>query len=192
MRGLNSNLADGESMQESTCFNLSNLKHDLLVTTSRSSRNDIFIEGKRDKGNQKQQVYNCTDCSHRFRSSIAISRSILPRYKKCSRAYVYISGRPVLAMSFPFSPAFTNTGLSHLIRLNVSANAIPLKAKDAIKGALSSSAWNMLARRPKQAPTRARRRQVSVRERADAQFIVEQAWHSFFFPNENKRIVPSS
>lgn len=77
--------------------------------------------------------------------------------------YSYISGLLGFAISRPFRPAFKNTGTSHLIILNVTANAIPLNASEATKGA--PSPWKVFRRMPTQAPTKAKSRQVSWRER---------------------------
>lgn len=63
-------------------------------------------------------------------------------------------------MSFPFNPAFMNTGPSHLIRLYVAANAIALNASEAIKG--SPSPFRVLTMMPIEAPTRSKRPHVSV------------------------------
>jgi hypothetical protein len=69
-------------------------------------------------------------------------------------------------MSTPFNPAFINTGPSHLIKLYVAANAIPLSANEAING--SPSPWKVFARTPTQAMDRATRLNVSVWVRAAA------------------------
>lgn len=49
----------------------------------------------------------------------------------------YISTFRTLDMSLPFRPAAMKVGPSHLIRLYVDANAMPLKAREAIKGSPS-------------------------------------------------------
>lgn len=82
---------------------------------------------------------------------------------KFQEPYTYISGRLGFAISLPLSPAFKNTGPSHLIRLKATANTIPHNAIEATKGA--PSPWNVLLSIAKPAPTRASRRQVSLRER---------------------------
>ena len=57
-----------------------------------------------------------------------------------------------LDMSLPFMFASINVSPSHRMRLNVEANAMPLNAKEAIRG--SPSPWKVLAMMPKQAAVR--------------------------------------
>ena len=54
---------------------------------------------------------------------------------------------------------------SHLIRLNVNENAIPLKAKEAIRG--SPSPWNVFTIMPTQAAESVRRLHASTLLRAE-------------------------
>jgi hypothetical protein len=74
-----------------------------------------------------------------------------------------MTGRFGLAISFPLKPALMKTGPSHLIMLKVTANAIPLNAREATNGAPSPS--KVLASTPRQAPARMMRLHVSRRER---------------------------
>lgn len=60
----------------------------------------------------------------------------------------------------PFSPAAINTAPSHRIRLYANEKAMPLKAREAIRG--SPSPWKVFAMMPMQAREREERERTSV------------------------------
>jgi len=68
-------------------------------------------------------------------------------------------------MSFPFKPAFINVGPSHRIMAYDAAYAIPLNAREAMRG--SPSPRKVFAMMANDARARARRLSVSVKDRAD-------------------------
>ena len=82
---------------------------------------------------------------------------------------LYISGFFNFDISLPFKPASMNTGPNQRIMLYEAANAIPLKASEAITG--SPSPWNVLATTPTHARERAERLSASVLE---SKFMVSQ------------------
>lgn len=68
-------------------------------------------------------------------------------------------------MSFPFKPAFINVGPSHRIMAYDAAYAIPLNAREAMRG--SPSPRKVFAMMPNDARARDMRLSVSVKDRAD-------------------------
>lgn len=121
-------------MQESTRFDLPDLNHNITASASGRGGNNILVEGERNKNHQQQQIYNCTDGPHGLWSNVDSQQSALPLSEG---VYPYISGLFGLLISLPFNPAFRNTGASHRTKLNVIANAIPLRAMETTKGAPS-------------------------------------------------------
>jgi hypothetical protein len=68
-------------------------------------------------------------------------------------------------MSFPFNPAFINVGPSHRIMEYDAANAMPLNAREAMRG--SPSPRKVFAIMPNDASARDSRLRVSAKERAE-------------------------
>ena len=106
-----------------------------------------------------------------------LSRSVSTKADTLQISKLYISGFFNFDISRPFKPASMNTGPSQRIMLYEEANAIPLKASEAITG--SPSPWNVLATTPTHARERAERLSASVLE---SKFMVSQpasdGWHA--------------
>ena len=94
------------------------------------------------------------------------SISYFSKLEKIKRARLtYMATFLVLLISTPFNPASINVFPSHLIRLYANANAIPLKASEAISG--SPLPRKLLYRITSAAKDRERRLHVSALERLE-------------------------
>jgi len=97
---------------------------------------------------------------------------MIKRYTTAQTAPI-VSGISFLCtfdISFPFKPAFINVGPSHLIIEYVAEKAMPLKARDAMRG--SPSPWNVFAIIPRDARNKDSKVIVSVKESEEAVEVV--------------------
>ena len=122
-------------MQNSTGFHGLAFDLNFSAASPRSGCDDVFVKRKGYKNNDCQKVDYSAYRPHIFR---AASKSSAPS-KMGNLAFksTYISMRLSFDISRPLRFAFMNVSPSHLIKLKVKANAMPLNAKDVIRGSPS-------------------------------------------------------
>lgn len=149
-------LAMWEPVQKTSHFHLLNCYNDVPVATSRSGCHYILVKGKGYEDDNGEKVNNGAKSAHCFRAAENVS------LRTCTTkgGVSYISIFRTLHMSLPFRPAAMKVGPSHLMRLYVDANAMPLKAREAIRG--SPSPWKVLAMTARHAAETAQRLRVSA------------------------------
>lgn len=99
-------------MQEAACLNFCNLKDDITITATRRCSHNIFVEWKRNEGDEDQQVYRGCNRTHTLRTADEVSKT-LKGAMDVERPYIsFLMG---LLMSLPLRPALMNVGPSHRI-----------------------------------------------------------------------------
>jgi len=126
-------LAMRESVQEPPHFHLLNWNNDIPVATTRSGCHYVLVKGKGYEDDNGEKVNNGGNSAHCFWAAETVS----PAIRTAKGGVFYISTFRTLDMSLPFRPAAMKVGPSHLMRLYVDANAMPLKAREAIRGSPS-------------------------------------------------------
>lgn len=53
-----------KAMKVASHFDMLDFLDDISISTTRSGSNDILVERKWNKGNQQQQIHDCTHCTH--------------------------------------------------------------------------------------------------------------------------------
>lgn len=63
-------------MQVPAGLNVLVLDHHVAVTSARGGRDNVFVEGKRDEYNERDEIYHCTDGAHCFRAEQVLALDI--------------------------------------------------------------------------------------------------------------------
>ena len=129
-------------MKQTSSLKLLHLNDCIPIAASRSSRNNVFIEWKWNEDYDDKKIDDSAYGSHTLRSNdfneIYQQKLGYETSKHASRQKLTnISELFVLHKSLPLRPTFINFGPNHLIKAYETENAIPLKAREAIKGSPS-------------------------------------------------------
>jgi len=124
------------------------LYDNISISSSGSSSHNVLVKRERYEYDDDQEVHHGANSPHGLRTSFLCTFDI----------------------SFPFNPAFINVGPSHLIIEYVAEKAIPLKARDAMRG--SPSPRKVLAIIPSDARNKDSKVIVSVKESEEAVEVV--------------------